>query len=193
MVLPVHDTNPVRRTPVVTYALILANVVVFLLSPIVVTVLGTGTAGAQCRQVAYLDRYAAKPDEVIGNDRPESVATGRPARDPATGQVGCLAVSPPPYDKNPAVSVLTAMFVHGGWLHLLGNMLFLYVFGNNIEDRLGRLRFLGFYLLCGYVATYGFSALLPSSTPRWSAPPEPSRECSAPTWCSTRGPGSGRC
>ena len=50
------------------------------------------------------------------------------------------------------------MFLHGGWLHLLGNLLFLYVFGNNVEDRLGRVRFLAFYLGCGYAATYGFSA-----------------------------------
>ncbi len=163
MVLPIHDINPVRRTPVVTYALILVNVVVFLLSPIATTVLGTGDAGPQCRQVAFLDRYAAKPDEVIGNDQPTGVATGRSATDPSTGRQGCLVRSPPPYDKNPALSVLTAMFLHGGWLHLLGNLLFLYVFGNNVEDRLGRLKFLVFYLLCGYAATYGFAALDPSS------------------------------
>jgi membrane associated rhomboid family serine protease len=65
--------------------------------------------------------------------------------------------TPAPYDKSPFVSVLTAMFLHGGWLHLLGNMLFLWVFGNNVEDRLRRLPFLGFYLLCGYAATYGFA------------------------------------
>jgi membrane associated rhomboid family serine protease len=62
------------------------------------------------------------------------------------------------------VSVLTAMFLHGGWLHLLGNMLFLFVFGNNVEDRLGRLRFLAFYLVCGYAATYGFALFQASST-----------------------------
>jgi membrane associated rhomboid family serine protease len=61
------------------------------------------------------------------------------------------------YTKNAALSVLTAMFLHGGWLHLLGNMLFLFVFGNNVEDRLGRLKFLGFYVLCGYAAAYGFA------------------------------------
>jgi membrane associated rhomboid family serine protease len=76
----------------------------------------------------------------------------------------CQQASPPPYHKRPWLSVLTAMFLHGGWLHLLGNMLFLYVFGNNVEDRLGRLRFLGFYLLCGYAATYGFALFQPDST-----------------------------
>ena len=53
--------------------------------------------------------------------------------------------------------------LHGGWLHLLGNLLYLYVFGNNVEDRLGRVRFLLFYLVCGFAATYGFAAVSPSS------------------------------
>jgi membrane associated rhomboid family serine protease len=56
------------------------------------------------------------------------------------------------------------MFLHGGWLHLLGNMLFLYVFGNNVEDRLGRVGFLAFYLFCGYVAAYVFALSTPDST-----------------------------
>jgi len=51
----------------------------------------------------------------------------------------------------------------GGWLHLFGNLLFLYVFGNNVEDRLGRVRYLAFYIGCGYAATYGFSLLFAGS------------------------------
>ena len=71
---------------------------------------------------------------------------------------GCV-VGPPGYDKSPALSVLTAMFLHGGWLHLLGNMLFLLIFGNNIEDRMGHVRFPLFYVACGYAASYGFALL----------------------------------
>lgn len=56
------------------------------------------------------------------------------------------------------------MFLHGSWLHLLGNMLFLWIFGNNIEDRLGRVRFLLFYLVCGYAAAYAFALANPDST-----------------------------
>jgi membrane associated rhomboid family serine protease len=55
------------------------------------------------------------------------------------------------------------MFLHGGWLHILGNMLFLWVFGNNVEDLMGRLKFLLFYLFCGYVAAYGFAYGTPTS------------------------------
>ena len=164
MVLPVHDVNPTRRTPVITYLLIAVNVVAFLLSPVVGHVAGGSSAAQQCRQIAFFDRYAAEPRELLTGRQQPSAATGAVGTDPQTGQQGCVARRPATFHKAPFLSVLTAMFLHGGWLHLLGNMLFLFVFGNNVEDRLGRLRYLGFYLLCGYVATYGFSLFTPSST-----------------------------
>ena len=165
MVLPVHDINPTRRTPVITYLLLAANVVVFLLSPLALAPLvGSSSRAQSCRQIAFFDHYAAEPKELVRNEAEPSGATGAAARDPRTGRVGCVVSTPPPYAKLPVLSVLTAMFLHAGWLHLLGNMLYLYVFGNNVEDRLGRLRFLAFYLLCGYVATYGFALFQPGST-----------------------------
>lgn len=164
MVLPVHDVNPTRRTPYVTYLLIAINVVAFVLSPVSHYVLGSDPAAQQCQTVAFFDRYAAEPRELVRNAPDPAAATGQVGS--AGGRVGCVVQSPPPFTKSPFVSVLTAMFLHGGWLHLLGNMLFLFVFGNNVEDRLGRLRFLGFYLLSGYLATYGFALLSPNdSTP----------------------------
>ncbi|MCP4042608.1 MAG: rhomboid family intramembrane serine protease, partial [Gammaproteobacteria bacterium] len=51
------------------------------------------------------------------------------------------------------LTVLTSLFLHGGWLHLIGNMLFLWVFGDNVEDSMGHLRFVAFYLLCGIAAS----------------------------------------
>jgi membrane associated rhomboid family serine protease len=69
---------------------------------------------------------------------------------------GCV-LTRPSYHKTPVLSAVTSLFLHGGWLHLLGNMLFLWIFGNNIEDRFGRLRYLLFYLVCGMAATYGFA------------------------------------
>ena len=59
----------------------------------------------------------------------------------------------PQIDKGWALSALTSMFLHGSWLHLLGNMLFLWIFGNNVEDAMGRVRFVVFYLLGGFAAT----------------------------------------
>jgi membrane associated rhomboid family serine protease len=159
VVLPVHDVNPTRRTPVVTYLLIAINVVAFVYSPVSHHVLSDSAAASQCRQVAFFDKYAAEPKEVLSN-HPE------PQRRVVLtdGQQRYACPAPKPFHKSPFLSVLTAMFLHGGWLHLLGNMLFLYVFGNNVEDRLGRLKYLLYYLVCGYAATYGFSLFQPGST-----------------------------
>jgi membrane associated rhomboid family serine protease len=63
-----------------------------------------------------------------------------------------------------ATSALVSMFLHGGWMHLLGNMLFLWIFGDNVEDRLGHVRFLVFYILCGYAATFAHAFFNASST-----------------------------
>ena len=65
---------------------------------------------------------------------------------------------------HPALTVFSSMFMHGGLLHLGGNMLYLWIFGNNIEDRLGHLRFIIFYLFCGICAAYSHALTNPSST-----------------------------
>ena len=162
MVIPVHDINPLRRTPWVTYALVAVNVVVLLLTPVAIGNLASQPGpAAECRQAAFYDRWAAIPHELV---------TDQPLRLVPTGQVevgprgtGCL-LQRPTYHKLPPLSVLWSMFLHAGWLHLLGNMLFLVVFGNNIEDRMRKLPFLIFYLACGYVAAYGFALANPAST-----------------------------
>lgn len=162
MVIPVRDVNPVLRTPWVTYFLIVANVIVFLLTPTsAITVTGYASLEQTCRQQAFFDRFAAVPVELVRNRPLELVADGRIGADQRGP--GCV-LADPSYHKTPGLSVVTSMFLHGGWLHLLGNMLFLWVFGNNIEDRFGRLRYLLFYLGCGVVATYGFALANPDST-----------------------------
>ena len=64
----------------------------------------------------------------------------------------------------PALSVVTSMFMHGGWMHLIGNMLYLWIFGNNIEDSMGHVRFIVFYLLCGAAAAMTQALQDPGST-----------------------------
>jgi membrane associated rhomboid family serine protease len=157
VVIPIHDDNPTRRTPVITYLLIALNFLFFFSEPVVSQIgVGSQTAAAVCQQQEYFYKYAAIPKELV-HDRPlQRVPDGRVGRDSATGRLGCV-VTAPSYHKQPYLSVLYAMFLHGGWLHILGNMLFLWVFGNNVEDMFGRLKFLVFYLFCGYVATYGFA------------------------------------
>ena len=77
------------------------------------------------------------------------------------------AFIPAAFAADPAgniITIFTAMFMHGGWLHLLGNMLFLWIFGDNVEDRLGRTKFLVFYLLAGIAATLAQFAIAPQSS-----------------------------
>ena len=105
--LPLRDNVPTRAFPVVTVALILANVAVFVLY--------------------QLHDLAFHPCEVNGS---------------------CAQI-----DRGWPLAAFTSMFMHAGWLHLGGNMLFLWIFGNNVEDAMGRLRFLVFYLLGGFAAT----------------------------------------
>jgi len=160
MVIPVHDINPLRRTPWVTWALIAINVGVLLITPGMIPG-STSRATTVCRQEAFDYQFGAIPRELV-TDRPlRLVPTGQAVE--TQGGPACVAAHPS-YRKIPVLSVLTAMFVHAGWLHLLGNMLFLAVFGNNIEDRFGRIQFLFFYLACGFIAAYGFAFVHPSST-----------------------------
>ena len=156
MVIPIHDENPLRRTPVITWGLIAINVGVFLTEPGGITHIGlhaSQTIRQACEQAAYFDHHAAIPTELVHNHvqgAHQYHVMGDPGPDvvcPVIHETG----------KRPVLSVLESMFLHAGWLHLLGNMLFLLIFGNNVEDRMGRLPFLGFYLVCGYVAAYGFA------------------------------------
>ncbi len=139
MVLPVGDDNPTRRTPIVTYALLAANIAVFVL-------LQPWSADA-CTQQRFFLTWAAVPEEVVSGEPLDAAEVAATA--PECG----LA---PAQGKSVLASVLTAMFLHAGWGHLLGNMLYLWIFGNNIEDRLGRVRFLVFYLVAGVLATLAF-------------------------------------
>jgi membrane associated rhomboid family serine protease len=160
VVIPVHDVNPVRRTPWVTYGLIALNIVIMLLTPLFSnTGVQPETIAELCRQQAFFQHYGAIAHELLTTHQQLLVAPGEVGR-----QAGTCALAPPTYTKIPAVSVLSSMFLHAGWLHLLGNMLFLWVFGNNIEDRFGRVRYLLLYLVAGYVAAYGYALVNPETT-----------------------------
>ena len=124
---PLRDENPTELTPFITVAIILANVAVWIL-----------VQGAGVDQRLFLDslcRFGTIPGEIAGGIGPgDSVRFG-----PYVCPAGGLTWS----------TVVTSMFLHGGWFHLIGNMWFLWVFGNNIEDSMGHVRFVVFYLLCG--------------------------------------------
>lgn len=159
MVIPVYDKNALRRTAYVTYALIVLNIVIFALGPTAQKP-DSPTARQACAEQRYFVEHGAIPRELVSGHQ---LGPGRQARilvDTIEGPAVCTFPDLPA--KVPFLSVLTAMFVHAGWLHLAGNMLFLLVFGNNVEDRLGRLHFLLFYLVSGYLATYTYAFLNPA-------------------------------
>jgi membrane associated rhomboid family serine protease len=153
-VIPLRDDNPTRRRAIVTILLIVANVgIYFLVQPSV----------DDPDAASFTYRRAAIPCELVTGDplTLEEINSGYVGEERCERDDAGPAQFP---DKSPFLAVLTSMFLHGGLLHLGGNMLFLWVFGNNIEDRLGRIRYLVFYLAAGIVATLAHVALQPSST-----------------------------
>lgn len=128
---PYRDDNPTLRTPVVTFALIAANLVVW------AVVQGFGAEDGLVRSICNLGLI---PGELLGRVAPGTEVRVGPHATCVLGQTDTWH------------TVLTSMFLHGGWMHLIGNLWFLWVFGNNVEDSTGRVRFLAFYLLCGLAA-----------------------------------------
>ena len=139
---PYRDDNPTLATPVVTLFLIGANVAVWIL------VQGMGSDPALARSVCELGLI---PGEYLGRVLPGTSVPLSP------GETCVLGLQRHWYTP------LTSMFLHGGWFHLIGNMWFLWLFGNNVEDSMGRFRYLAFYLLCGVAAAATQTAVSPSS------------------------------
>ncbi len=138
---PYKDDNPTLATPVVTLAIIAVNVVVWL------AVQRGGVEPGLARSVCELGLI---PGELLGRVPQGTVVQLGP-------HLACEVGAPAPH------TVFTSMFLHGGWFHLLGNMWFLWIFGNNVEDSMGRGRFVAFYLLCGGLAAAGHIAMQPGS------------------------------
>jgi membrane associated rhomboid family serine protease len=133
--IPLRDANPVRRTPVVTIAIITACIIAFAYR-IGLDFGSDGGAGVE----AFFEHYGFVPAHLSA-----AFDTGR-----GLGEQ--------------ALSVVTSMFLHVDIQHIVGNMIFLWIFGNNIEDRLGRLGFIVFYLFAGAIAALAQFAIDPSST-----------------------------
>ncbi len=140
---PYRDENETQRTAVVTAAIIGINVLVWFL------VQGGGSELPLARSVCDLG--------LIPGELTASVAPG--TRFPMGEGLACV-IEP----GRQLSHVFTHMFLHGSWMHLLGNMWFLWLFGNNIEDSMGRLRFVVFYLICGLAAALGQIVAEPGAT-----------------------------
>ena len=164
--LPLRDANPRLKVPVVTLLLIGLNVVAFLFwQPTL-----RGGEDSELEQQTFFWCHGLIPFEVAngvplarsGAEGAEAIANDYGRQVPAEELQGFLADECP--DKSPWLSVLTSMFLHGGWLHIIGNMLFLWVFGDNVEDRLGKVGFLLFYLVGGVAAGALQFVFAPDST-----------------------------
>ncbi len=132
--IPLRDENPTRTTPFVNHSLVAINIVVFIYQ-VMLAVRGSPDA-----QVAFVQEMALTPSLLLS---------------PSTW--GQMPIPAP-------LTILTSMFVHGGFMHLAGNMLYLWVFGDNIEDNLGHLNYLVFYLVCGVGAAVAQVMVAPGST-----------------------------
>ena len=159
--IPIRDANPTSRVPILTLALIAANVAVFLL--------WQPSFGTEEEQQDFYFCHAEIPFEVTNQ---ESLAEGgleaQQALDedlgPGAGDFFQTRMQRACPDKSWLASIFVAMFLHGGWLHIAGNMLFLWVFGNNVEDRLGYVVYPLFYVMGGLAAAGLQIAFDPSST-----------------------------
>ncbi|HEX2907091.1 MAG TPA: rhomboid family intramembrane serine protease [Phototrophicaceae bacterium] len=123
---PLQDINPRRRTPILTYTLIVLNVLVFLWEM---------SLGQNGLERAFFD-LAAVPANLTNN----------------------------PFSLEAFLDIMRSMFLHGGWDHILGNMLYLWLFGDNLEDRLGGILYLVLYFASGFVATIAQTVIDPTST-----------------------------
>jgi membrane associated rhomboid family serine protease len=136
--LPIGDDNSDRTiTPLVNYLLIALNVFVFVFFQ------GLGS------NERFTYAFSTVPEEIItGHD----VATQVTIKDPATGDIaGTVDLGPTPIPVY--LTLITSMFMHGGIAHIFGNMLYLWIFGDNLENVMGHVRYLVFYLVCGIVAS----------------------------------------
>jgi len=141
-VIPYRDENPTLRTPVVTYAIVALNVLVW------VFVQGAGLGYPLAKSVCELGLIPAE-------------VTGRAVAGMAVPMGQGLACE---LDAGRGYfHVVSSMFLHGSWMHIIGNMWFFWIFGNNIEDSMGHLRFAVFYLMCGTTAAVAQVAMDPSS------------------------------
>jgi membrane associated rhomboid family serine protease len=156
-VFPIGDDNPTRRAPYVTYGLIALNILIFIYevvlqnqivaaAPYIDPATGRRIINSATGEVAqqvitgldyFFDSWAVVPAQLTASLTGQPIVTKLPG-----------IVSEPPE----ILTLVSSQFLHGGWSHLLGNMLFLWIFGNNVEDKLGRVKYLGFYLVCGILA-----------------------------------------
>lgn len=152
---PIKDDLPTERFPIITVGLIVLNVVIFLYG----VISASPIAGASLNEFWTLE-YGLFPCELIQDCQGQAEVDRLtvPASEFGVGGPGEVTIEIPSH--SPYLTIFTAAFLHGGWLHLIGNMIFLWVYGNNVEDSMSRLRFVAFYLVGALAAALGQSFLV---------------------------------
>ena len=131
--IPLRDRNPTRRAAFVTFALVGACLAAFAIE------LAVAASGGDAALGSFFQRWGAVPADITA------------------------ALERGDYAGQAMIGMVSSMFLHGGWLHLLGNLLFLWIFGNNVEDRLGHVPFVLFYLVGGIAAALAQVVIAPQS------------------------------
>jgi membrane associated rhomboid family serine protease len=161
--IPLKDNNPTARFPILTVLLIAVNVAVFVWQISQPSEPGSSTspkvAGLSQQDETTLE-YGAVPYRLTHPGKGCGISASRVVCDGQMGYAGSQKLDEPPW----WATIFTSMFMHGGILHIAFNMLFLWIFGNNIEDSMGRPRYLFFYLLAGIAAAYAQALLDANST-----------------------------
>lgn len=145
--IPISDENPTLRTPIMTWLILGAMFAVWF------AVQGGGLPGSQFQLARSVCNLGMVPGELTHRARVGEGFWIIP------GQLACVVDR----DRINVFTPLISMFLHGGWGHILGNAIFFWVFGNNVEDSMGPGRFLVFYLLCGLIAAGTHILMLPDS------------------------------
>jgi membrane associated rhomboid family serine protease len=129
-VIPLKDSNPTERFPIITVVFIILNILVFLYQ----------ASLADDSVESFVGAFSLVPARLL--------------------HTGTVLPGPVPA----GITIFTSQFLHGGLFHLIGNMLYLWIFGNNVEDAMGRVRFIIFYLLCGALAAMTHAFMNPQSS-----------------------------
>jgi membrane associated rhomboid family serine protease len=152
--IPLRDNIPSRSTPIVNYTMVALCGLVFL-----------AQQGDRPERPSLVERFGMIPARISRPDEPiEIVVDAQQVWTPAGIQVQVTRRTAAPSAVPPLLTLLTCIFLHGGWMHFLGNMWFLFIFGDNVEDRCGHVGYLLFYLGCGVAASLAHYLAGPEST-----------------------------
>jgi rhomboid family protein len=168
--IPLKDNIPTRRFPVLTVALIVINVIVYLFFQHGGITHGPSDSGVvKYGLIPYEITHPGKHCEDVSNQLVGDASTQERVSVACQGRqyitdTGAAFTPDPPSQPGTWLTLFSSIFMHGGLLHIAGNMLFLWIFGNNIEDSMSRWRFAVFYLLGGLVANFAQIAVGPDST-----------------------------